>query len=113
MMKQFLVAAGIAMIVIAPVSAEEPKNQKEPAKEWTGKLETGIVAIGGETTGVVLTTKNGRFELELGKNRELRDKAEKLNGKEITLTGTLTIRKGLEIKERRIITVTGLKEAAK
>lgn len=42
---------------------------------------------------------------------ELRKKAESLNGKNVTVTGTLNIRKGVEVAERRIISVTALKEA--
>ena len=113
MMRQFLIAAGLAVFMLTPAAADEGKDtKKEPkASEWTGKLQTGVFAIGGETTGVVLTTKNGAFELELGKNKELRDKAERLSGKQVVITGTLNVRKGVEVKERRIITVTGLKAA--
>jgi hypothetical protein len=77
----------------------------------TGTLRTGIVAIGGETTGTVIQTKKGTFELDLGKNKELRDKAEKLKGKTVTVTGSLVIRKGVEVKVRKIIVVTRLQEA--
>lgn len=85
---------------------------KEAKKvEMKGTLRTGIVAIGGETTGTILQTKDGTFELDFGKNKDLRQKAEKLNGKTVMVTGTLEVRKGVEIKERRIITVASLEEA--
>ena len=85
------------------------KRQKEVV--LTGTLHTGIVAIGGETTGIVIETKEGRYELELGTNKELRQKAEKLNGKTVTVAGTLDTRKGVEVKERKIVTVSRLEEA--
>ncbi|MFO0964787.1 MAG: hypothetical protein U0793_04255 [Gemmataceae bacterium] len=112
-MKSCLIAAVLAPLVACLMalagSGDEPKEKK--ASMWTGKLQTGVFAIGGETTGIVLKTKDkGAFELDLGKNKELRAQAEKLNGKEVTVEGTLTIRKGVEIRERRIITATSLKE---
>ncbi len=112
-MRQYVMAAGLAFLLGMPAMADEGKDKKDPPKaaEWTGKLQTGVFTIGGETTGIVLMTKGGSFELDLGKNKELRDKANKLNGKQVTVTGTLNVRKGVEVKERRIITVTGLKEA--
>jgi hypothetical protein len=90
----------------------------EPAKgsgflkvEARGKLTTGIVAIGGETTGTTLTTPGGTLELDFGKNRDLRALAEKLNGKIAVVTGTLSIRKGIEVRQRLIVSVSTLKAA--
>jgi hypothetical protein len=74
-----------------------------------GTLRSGIVAIGGETTGTTITSKGIKWELDLGQNAELRTVAEKLSGKQVTVTGTLERRAGVEIKERWIVTVTGLK----
>ena len=90
---------------------KDVKDKDTKKMELTGKLRTGIVAIGGETTGTILETKKGTFELEFGKQKELRQKAEKLNGKNVTVVGKLEIRKGVEVKERRIVTVTSLEEA--
>lgn len=109
-MRQILMAAAVVLLAVLPGTTQEPKDKKEAV--WTGKLQTGVFAIGGETTGIVLATKDkGRFELDLGKNKALREQAEKLNGKQVEVKGTLMIRKGVEIKERRIITVTSVKEA--
>jgi hypothetical protein len=79
--------------------------------EAKGKITTGIVAIGGETTGTTITTPGGTFELDLSKNKDLQAQAEKLNGKTGIVTGTLAIRKGVEIRQRFIVTVTTLKAA--
>ena len=90
---------------------KDAKDKDAKKMELTGKLRTGIVAIGGETTGTILETKKGTFELEFGKQKELRQKAEKLNGKSVTVVGKLEIHKGVEVKERKIVTVTTLDEA--
>jgi len=74
-----------------------------------GTIRTAVVAIGGETTGTTITAKGIKWELDLGKNAELRTAAEKLDGKLVTVTGTLERRAGVEVKERWIVTVTSLK----
>jgi hypothetical protein len=87
---------------------------KEPAAEDSitvtvvGTLRTGIFAIGGETTGTTITAKGITWELEVGKNAAFRKAAEKLNGKKVVVQGSLERRRGVEIKERWIVTVTGL-----
>lgn len=87
-------------------------DEKTVLKKFEGTVETGIMAIGGETTGIILKTKNeGTYELELGKNAKLRETAEKLNGKPVVVQGEYKPRAGVEITERRIIIVTSLEEA--
>lgn len=111
-----LVASSVALfLAIAVTQAQDNKKEakdKEAKKvELTGTLSTGIVAIGGETTGTIIKTQEGTFELDIGKQKDLREKAEKLSGKTVTVVGTLAIRRGVEVKERRIVTVTSLDEA--
>lgn len=101
-------------VALANAPAEDNRKEskdKEKKAEFTGKLRTGIVAIGGETTGIIIETKKGAFELDFGEQKELRQKAEKLDGKNVTVVGKLEIRKGVEVKERRIVIVTSLEEA--
>lgn len=74
-----------------------------------GSLRTGVVAIGAETTGTTITSKGITWELDLGKDAELKKIAEKLNGKKAVVEGTLERRPGVEVKERWIVTVTKLK----
>src|SRR5262245_2379244 len=109
-MKKSILVIGVVWWLVGPAWAAD-----KPAKkvEMTGKLRTGIVAIGGETTGTGIQTKKGTFELDLGKNKELRQKAENLNGKTVKVTGSLVIRKGVAVKVRKIITVARLEEAKK
>lgn len=92
------------LAVTALIAADESISVKV-----VGKLRTGIVAIGGETTGTTITAKGVTWELDFGKNAELRKAAEKLDGKEVTVRGMLERRAGVEIKERWIVTVTELK----
>ncbi len=76
-----------------------------------GTLRTGLVAIGGETTGTTITANGITWELEFGKHAMLRDQAEKLDGKKIVVMGTLERRAGVEVPERWIVTVSKLKKA--
>jgi hypothetical protein len=106
-MKFQLLLTGVVLILGMSALAAD---QKPKVVEMTGTLRTGIVAIGGETSGIVIETRAGRFDLDLGKNKELRRKAAALNGKKVTVAGTLVVRKGVELKERRIIVVRSMKE---
>ncbi|EAQ80158.1 hypothetical protein [Blastopirellula marina] len=76
-----------------------------------GKLQTGLVAIGGETTGTTITAKGITWELELGSSEELRKMAETLDGKQAKVTGSLERRAGVEVAERWIVTVKKLTAA--
>ncbi len=76
------------------------------AGEWTGRLLTGIVAIGGESTGVVLEVGQDRFELQLDANQ--RKIADSLKGQQVTVKGKLETRQGVEVPTRRIIVVTDI-----
>lgn len=100
------ISLSVGLFVIAAIAQGE-ENQKVELK---GVLRTGIVAVGGETTGTIIETQKNKFELDFGKHKELQRKAMKLNGKTVLVVGTLAIRKGVEVKERRIITVARLEE---
>lgn len=78
---------------------------------YTGTLKTGVMAIGGETTGVILVTEEETLELDLGGNADLMKNLEKWEGKKVTVIGTLEIRQGVEIPFRRIIRVKDIQEA--
>ena len=79
----------------------------------TGTLKTGILAIGAETTGTTIKAKDITWELDFGKNEELKAEAAKHNNQQVTVTGTLERRPGVEVKERWIVTVSALKAADK
>lgn len=72
--------------------------------QWTGRVTTGIMAVGGETTGIILATSTDRLELQ--GTPALRARLNELNGKTVTVRGRLETREGVEIRTRRIIHVT-------
>ena len=99
----------IALVCVGQIRAGDAIQP--PLKSYRGLLKTGVVAIGGETTRVTLTTKtNGVFELDL-KSAELKKTGEGLNGKQVVVVGEYKPRPGVEIKERRIIEVKTLSAA--
>ncbi len=73
--------------------------------EVKGKLQTGIVAIGAETTGTVIRTSTG-FACEVA------GKVDKdLNGKTVIVTGSYAVKPGVEIRQRAILTAEKIVEA--
>jgi hypothetical protein len=106
-MKSFFLAIGLTSLAALTLYAADKDQPKDV--EMKGVLHTGIVAVGGETTGVLIETKDGRYELDLGADKELRDKADKLDGKSATVTGQWTVRKGVERPDRKVLVVTTLK----
>lgn len=101
---------GLLLFMVQSDMAADPVDESITVTV-VGMLRTGIVAIGGETTGTTITAKGIKWELDFGKNAELRTAAENLDGKQVTVTGTLERRAGVERKERWIVTVTSLKGA--
>ena len=110
MLKYLLFTVAILCVSLPMFAAEEGKKDEGKKVEMKGTLEVGIAAIGGETTGTIIKTKDGTFELDLSKNKEAQQKAIKLSGKDVTVSGTLIVKPGVEVKERKIITVTALDE---
>lgn len=72
-----------------------------------GKVETGVMAIGGETTGVVITTYEGQSYELIVKIME-KEKLEKHSGQSFEVTGELITIESVETKKRRVIIVTSL-----
>lgn len=93
------------------LAEENPTNEESITVKVVGTLQMGIVAIGGETTGVTITAKGITWELEFGNNNALRQTAETLNGKKAVVQGRLEKRQGVEIRERWIVNVTDIKAA--
>jgi hypothetical protein len=101
-------SALVCCLNVWPAMAAEESIQVDVV----GTLKTGILAIGAETTGSTITAKGVTWELDFGKNEKLRAEAEKLNGKLARVKGSLERRPGVEIKERWIVTVSELADAA-
>ena len=104
---------GVFLFLGSTVLAADKKPAPEDSITVTvvGTLRTGIAAIGGETTGTTITAKGITWELDFGKNAAFRKTAEKIDGKKVVVQGSLERRRGVEIKERWIVTVTGLQAA--
>jgi hypothetical protein len=107
---------GAALVALA--IAEDTKDAKDRPKEAEyikvevkGLLKHGLVAIGGETTGTTITAKGLTWELDLGRDKSRAQLAEELSGKKALVTGTLEVRKGIEVEQRWIVTVSTLKPA--
>jgi len=97
-----LLTSLIALMIATAVNAETNSTTV------TGTLYTGVNAIGGETTGIVVESGAGLVtELEI-KDPVLFALAEKLDGKEVTAKGSLKIVPGLEVPDRRVLEVAEL-----
>lgn len=104
------VAAMAALSPAAPSNSDEDAAGKpRESIEVTihGRLRTGIVAIGGETTGTTISASNLTFELDLSET-ELQGKMEEWDGRTVVVKGTLAGKKGVEVRLRQIVTVESL-----
>ena len=107
-----VVCADTLLLCTAITPAEMPMMSEDSIQVTVvGTLRWGIVAIGGESTGSTITSQGITWELEFGKNQLRRSAAAKLDGREATVQGSLERRRGVEIRERWIVTVTGLRAA--
>ena len=109
-----LAALPLVFLMSALASGQDkpaPKAGEFIRVEVQGKLQSGIMAIGGETTGTTITANGVTWELDLGRNADLQTKAEQLNGKQALVRGELTRRQGIEVKERWIVKVSSLEAA--
>lgn len=71
-------------------------------ENFTGTLESGVMAIGGETTGWRLIGDGESGALELDVSR-IADQAEKLDGRRVTITGQVTTRQYIERGEVTVL----------
>jgi hypothetical protein len=103
----------ILTIEKAAEAAEKPDESYVKVRSMVGTLRTGLAAPGGETTGITITNGGVTWELELGSNKEFRALAEKLNGKDVRIAGTLEVKPSNvpQRKPRTIVAVTEFAEA--
>jgi len=76
--------------------------------EIRGTLSTGIMAIGGETTGTLISAGNVVWELEVPPGSKLSGHLGALNGAEVVVTGSYREKRGVEVPMRHIVTVDSL-----
>jgi hypothetical protein len=112
--------AGVKSVNGTPVEPFEPDDdlphdgdhpQGEALESITvtvvGRLKSGLVGIGGETTGTTITARGITWELDLS-DSELQHAAAHLDGAPVIVQGSLERRPGVEVRERFIVHVTGL-----
>jgi len=100
-----------SMVAVTGRAAEETPQADYVKVEIRGKLQTGVIAIGGETTGVVVRAAGSVWELDLAGNAELKKQAEQLDKQTVVVTGTYRKQAGVEVPERHIIAVATLAAA--
>lgn len=98
-MTRVVLLTGLLTLTVAAQGEPVPGTIEVEVK---GKVTTGIMAIGGETTGVLLGTPTG-FGCELAGKID-----EKLNGKTCLVKGTLVVKQGVEVRARTILTVKSI-----
>lgn len=117
--KTFIVLAGAfavsglsCAVFSSPIQAQEGEPQKDFIEvKMVGTLNAEVFAIGGETTGVVISAQGITWELDFGKKANLRKLAQELHGTKVRVQGELKIKKGVEIQQRWILTVDSLRSA--
>jgi hypothetical protein len=101
-------SAALAAALLWAGAGHGGKAAKEGIElEIRGTVRSGLVAIGGETTGTLIGTKDG-FGCELQGV-----KGEDLNKKTAVVKGTLTVKEGVTLKRQRMILNVSIAEAAK
>ncbi|HEV8290380.1 MAG TPA: hypothetical protein VGP94_00585 [Tepidisphaeraceae bacterium] len=69
----------------------QPQEPQKPQTTFTGTLQSGVVGIGGEHTGWILSGDGatGGIEVDVSK---VRDQASANDGKRVTITGRMSQR---------------------
>jgi hypothetical protein len=114
-MRKMIALVTVAVLAMLTSSwAADPAAKLAPGPvSVSGKLQTGMMAIGGETTGTILSVSGqGTFELDVNGNKDVEKAIASLNGKQVKVTGTLSVKEGVEVGERRIIKVDTLVAAS-
>lgn len=99
------------------VPAREPAEPKKNRSEHyvtvvcQGVVHTGIVAVGGETTGIEIEVAPDdaiRWQLDAdGRNAE---KVSAADGRRVTVAGTLSVKRGVSGPDRWIVDVRSVRE---
>lgn len=77
---------------------------------FTGTLQSGVVAIGAETTGwrIIGDGQTGGFDVDVSK---LQARAKQLDGKRVTITGRMTTRSWPERGETQVLVAEKIEPA--
>ncbi len=97
----------ILLTTVAPMTHAKDKPDFAGGSievEMVGVIRTGVMAIGGESTGTTVAALGFTWELDLGGNKDFEALARQWDGKELVVKGTVTVREGVE-RGRRVIVV--------
>lgn len=88
-------------------SPKPPTSDQRPDRDYVlvtvrGTLETGLAAIGGETTGTVIRASGMSFEVKIDDPKQ-RKQADTLHGKPAVVVGELRMQPGVERGPRWMI----------
>jgi hypothetical protein len=114
-MQRFRVIAALAALLsLAALTTSAQDDDQYIKVDIKGTLKTGIVAIGGETTGTTITVKakntlSVMWELDFAGNKEFAALAKQLDGKTALVQGRYFLKRGVEIPQRHVVKVTSLK----
>jgi hypothetical protein len=103
-----IVTVLLSLVLAAPQAATPAAQTSSRLGQWTGRVEIGMMAIGGESTGMHLVADSVRLELRA--EGAIATRLERLEGRQVTVRGRLDERPGVEIAARRIVTVTGIRQ---
>ncbi len=106
-MKVYVLRANVSCRVDGRGLDLEESSEEYVRVEMRGRLNSQVMAIGGETTGFVLTAGEINWELSFNDD-ELAAQARELHEKTVIVSGTLTVRQGVEIAKRWIVEVKEL-----
>lgn len=97
----------ILLAEVAPMALAKDKSDFDGGSmevEMAGIIRTGVMAIGGESTGTNISALGFIWELDLGGNKDFEVLAKQWDGKELVVKGTVTVKEGVE-RGRRVIVV--------
>lgn len=100
----------VAVLALAASATAKDTYPDSIKVEIIGHIKTGIVAIGGETTGTTITSGKTTWELDLGDNEELKKLAADLNGAHVEVKGLYVPRAGVEVPIRHIVKVSSIRD---
>ena len=104
--------ASMSMLNLLSAAEQAPLDKPSQGNAITiqvnGRLQTGVMAIGAETTGTTIVADDIRFDVDWGRRTSLARRAQGLDGKSVRITGSLRQRTGPERGQRLIIEVSSM-----
>lgn len=97
--------AGIKTVNGAPLLPAKTQIAESIEVTIVGRITSGVMAIGGETTGTTIAANNITWELDLQGDAQLVESVNQLGQSMARVTGTLIKKPGVEIRGRMIVLV--------